>query len=41
MAVALVVIAVCIWAVLTLFALGQRLILVLAVFFEAWALSPL
>lgn len=41
MAVALVVIAVCIWAMLTLFALMQQFVLVLAIFFEAWALFPL
>jgi len=41
MAVALVVAAICIWATLSLFALMQQFVLVLAFFFEMWALSPL
>ena len=41
MAVALVVIAVCAWAMSMLFTLMQQFILVLALFFEMWARSPL
>lgn len=41
MAVALVVIAVCVSAMSILFTLMQQFILVLAFFFEMWALSPL
>ena len=41
MAVTLVVIAVCIWAVSMLFMLMQQFLNVLAFFFEMWALSPL
>lgn len=41
MAVALVVIAVCVWAMSMLFTLMQQFVLVLALFFEMWARSPL
>ena len=41
MAVALAVIAVCVWAMSLLFIAMQQIILVLAFFFEMWARSPL
>mgnify|MGYP001500537589 CR=1 FL=1 len=41
MAVALAVIAVCVWVMSLIFIAMQQFVIVLAFFFEMWALSPL